>query len=74
MSRKNVEFLDIFILMSILNFMLNWVEHKKSFITSEPLVVSSISKDHQEQSLQACSIHVVASWKYLLKEVMNIGS
>ena len=71
MSRKNVEFLDIFILMSILNFMLNWVEHKKSFITSEPVVVSSISNDHKERSLQACSI--VASWKYLLKEVMNIG-
>ena len=31
MILKNAEFLDIFILMSILNFM-----HKKSFITSRP--------------------------------------
>ena len=44
MSRKNsilglsesekAEFLDIFILMSLLNFRLNRVEHEKSFITS----------------------------------------
>ena len=36
MILKNAEFLDIFILMSILNFMLNSVEHEKSFITSGP--------------------------------------
>ena len=34
MSLKNAEFLDIFMFMSILNFMLNLVEHKKSCITS----------------------------------------
>ena len=33
---KKAEFLDIFILMSILNCMLNLVEHEKSFITSGP--------------------------------------
>ena len=36
MSLKNADSLDIFILMSILDFMLNRVEHKKSFITSGP--------------------------------------
>ena len=33
---KKAEFLNIFILTSILNFMLNSVEHEKSFITSGP--------------------------------------
>ena len=36
MSLQNAEFLDIFILLSIQNFMLSCVEHDKSFITSEP--------------------------------------
>ena len=36
MNLKNAEFLDIFILMSIKNFMLNSLEHEKSFITSGP--------------------------------------
>ena len=36
MSLKKAEFLDIFILMSIQSFMLNWVEHEKSFITLGP--------------------------------------
>ena len=36
MSIENAEFLDIFILMSIWNFMLTWVENEKSFITSGP--------------------------------------
>ena len=34
--KKKAEFLDIFIPMNIQNFMLNWVEHDKSFITSGP--------------------------------------
>ena len=36
MSFKKAELLDIFILASILNYMLNSVEHGKSFITSGP--------------------------------------
>ena len=35
---KNVLFLDIFILMSILNSMLSLVEHEKIYITSGPAV------------------------------------
>ena len=34
---KKAELLDIFILMSMQNFMLNSVEHEKSFTTSGPV-------------------------------------
>ena len=40
---KKAKFLDICILMSIQNFMLNSVEHEKSFITSGPGLLNDIS-------------------------------
>ena len=40
---KKAEFLDICILMSIQNVMLNSVEHEKSFITSGPGLLNDIS-------------------------------
>ena len=39
MNMKNAEFLDIFILMSISNFMLSLVEHEKRLITLGPCLV-----------------------------------
>ena len=42
---KKAEFPDIFILMSIFNFMLNSVEHVKSFITSGPVALSLESEE-----------------------------
>ena len=41
---KKAEFLDSFILMSIYNFMLNSVEHEKSFIISGPGQFSNLPK------------------------------
>ena len=37
---EKAEFLDSFILMSIWNFMLNWVEHENSLITSRPVLAA----------------------------------
>ena len=37
LSLKKAEFLDDFMLLSIINFMLSWVEHEIFFITSGPV-------------------------------------
>ena len=44
--KKKAEFLHVFILKSIQNFMLNSVEHEKSFITSGPGSTKSYFKVH----------------------------
>ena len=44
LSLKNAEILDIFILMSIWNFMLSWVEYEKFFITSGPGMMQKMIK------------------------------
>ena len=50
---KKAEFPDIFILMGILNFMLNSVEHEKSFITSGPCVKRAVSRQFLTNSVLA---------------------
>ena len=60
LSLNNVEFLDIFILMSIWNFMLSWAEHQKSFITSG-LVCNAKTRETLK------TLHFTFSWYHICR-------
>ena len=54
---KKAEFLDIFILISIKNFMLNSVEHEKSFITLGPDQSKIIVSKRFLKNAESCQLN-----------------